>query len=237
MAQVKRSRVRIAGLASLAAGALVAGLAGCGGSQFTYVRDNEGETYFKVPASWSKVDHKPIQQILYGEDPDSESARMRAQFVWTAAFDGDAASPGAQHFIPLGVKAEEPFVYSVVQPLTEEQRDTMSLNTLRNWVWPVTKSLRDQIAQSNPEFPLQNFELLADEVLEPGDGASGVHVRFNYQLGAKGETHTFDLTGYLNAANTKVSILLVRCSATCYRQRAAELDGITKSFKIRKMLG
>ncbi|WP_214110520.1 hypothetical protein [Acrocarpospora catenulata] len=184
------------------------------------------------------MDHAPIQQMLTGEDPESETAKLRAQLVWSAAFDGDAKKPNVDHFIPLGdASADQPFVFSTVQPLSEETRDTVSLNVLRNAILPVTKSYRDQIAEQSPDYPLRNFELLADDVLQPGDGVRGVHVRFNYQLGATGGTHTFDLTAYLNEDDTKMSILLVRCSATCYRQRASELDGVTQSFKVRKMLG
>jgi hypothetical protein len=107
---------------------------------------------------------------------------------------------------------------------------------MRDAILPVTDSYRQQITQQYPNFPLQNFELLGDEVLQPGDGIRGVHVRFNYSVGTAGVS-TFDLTAFLNADSTKMSILLIRCSADCWRTRGGEFDTIEQSFKVRRALG
>jgi hypothetical protein len=212
-------------------------LAACSGPQYTYVKDDDGATYFKVPASWHKVDHTPIMKLLTGEDPESATAQLRKSLTWAAAFDGDQQSPDAAHFLPVsGAKTNEPFVYATVQPLSEDGANAVSLNSLRDAILPVTDSYRQQITTQYPNFPLQNFELLGDEVLQPGDGIRGVHVRFNYSVGTAGVS-TFDLTAFLNADSTKMSILLIRCSADCWRTRGGEFDTIEQSFKVRRAIG
>jgi hypothetical protein len=227
------STMAVAGLAALLSTVLVA----CSGPQYTYVKDDDGATYFKVPASWHKVDHTPIMNLLAGEDPDSATAQLRKSMVWAAAFDGDSSNPNSAHFLPLrGGKTDEPFIYATVEPLSEDGANAVSLNSLRDAILPVTDSYRQQVTQQVPNYPLQNFELLGDEVLPPVDGIRGVHVRFNYSVGTSG-VHTFDETVYLNADSTKMSILLIRCSADCWRARGSEFDTIEQSFKVRRAIG
>ncbi|MBO3747916.1 hypothetical protein J5X84_17730 [Streptosporangiaceae bacterium NEAU-GS5] len=227
------STVVTAGVGALLCLVLVA----CSGPAYTYVKDDDGATFFKVPSTWHKVDDTPIMKLLTGDDPQSATAQLRKSLVWAAAFDGDPKSPSASHFLPLtGGKTDEPFIYATVQPLSEDSANAVSLNTLRDAILPVTETYRQQIMQQAPNFPLQNFELLGDEVVPPEDGVRGVHVRFNYSVGTAG-VHTFDLTAFLNADSTKMSILLIRCSAECWKSRGGEFDTIEQSFKVRRSIG
>ncbi|GAA4229822.1 hypothetical protein FHR32_000048 [Streptosporangium album] len=73
-------------------------------------------------------------------------------------------------------------------------------------------------------------------MLDPGDGLRGVHVRFNYAVQGAG-VQTFDLTSYLAGDGKRISTLLIRCSAGCYRRRGAEFDGIAHSFKVKRLTG
>lgn len=221
---------RAGAVALLAVSAL--GLAGCVTSDYTYVRDSAGLAYFKVPSTWRKVDHAPIVQALNGTDPESATARLQEELIWGAAFDGAAVDPGPQNFIPTSPAAgDEPFVYATSWDLTEKQRDAVSLNTLRNQILPVTADLRAQYEQLG-DFPFTQFELLADEVLDPGGGAQGVHVRYNYRIRNVG-MQTFDQTVFLTRGGTRIALLLIRCSPECYERRGKELDAIAKSFKIK----
>jgi hypothetical protein len=74
--------------------------------------------------------------------------------------------------------------------------------------------------------------LLRDDVLTPHAGLRGVRVTFNYRL-LGGTLDTFDQTAYINNDASKEYVLLIRCTARCYRARAAELDAIAKSFTVR----
>ncbi|MEV4160424.1 hypothetical protein [Nonomuraea dietziae] len=213
---------------------LMAGTAACGQAEYTYVRDREGTTYFRVPSSFSKVDSTQIDLLLSGDHPNSETAKLRKQLVWSTAFD-QSAEPAVDHL--LG--SQDPFVYSTVHLLTEPQRNMISLNTMRDFVLPVTEEMRQAYAQRLTEAGqrpmLTGFELLNDQQIALGDGARGVRVRFNYQIGDT--VQTFDQTAYLDKTGGTVSVLLIRCTAECFGKRAAEFDKIAESFKLLKLPG
>ncbi|MEV4393898.1 hypothetical protein [Nonomuraea sp. NPDC049607] len=209
-------------------------LSACGQPDFTYVRDREGTTYFKVPASFTQLNAYPIELYLTGDQPGSLAAATRAQRVWSTAFD-QSSEPSVNHLL----SSSDPFVYATVHKLTEQQRDAISLNRLRDFVLPVTDTMRELYEQkvtSTGRPPMfANFELLSDDVLILDDGAKGVRVRFNYQIGLG--VQTFDQTAILDEKGATVSVMLIGCQATCFRDRGAEFDKIAGSFKLLRVPG
>ncbi|MER6951658.1 hypothetical protein ABT294_47340 [Nonomuraea sp. NPDC000554] len=215
---------------------LVAALAltACGQPEFTYVRDRDGTTYFKVPASFTQLNAYPIELYLSGEHPNSQAAALRAQRVWSTAFD-QSAKPTPAHL--LG--SADPFVYATVHRLTDDERDSISLNRLRDFILPVTDQVRqlyEAQAEASGRAPLYaRFELLSDQVLLLDHGARGVRVRFNYQIGD--DVQTFDDTAILDEKGGTVSVMLIGCQSICFRKRAAEFDKIANSFKLLRLPG
>ncbi|MFC4113736.1 lipoprotein [Nonomuraea zeae] len=209
-------------------------LSACGQPEFTYVRDKQGTTYFKVPATFTQLNAYPIELYLSGDHPNSQAAMLRTQRVWSTAFD-QSAEPSVNHL--LG--SQDPFVYATVHQLTEEQRDTISLNRLRDFVLPVTEQMRQlyqQQATATGQPPMFNrFESISDDVLLLDNGARGVHVRFNYQIG--NDVQTFDHTAILDEKGGTVSVMLIGCQSICFLQRAAEFDKIASSFKLLRLPG
>jgi hypothetical protein len=225
---VKKTRALIALLAAISM------LSACGQPEFTYVRDRTGTTYFKVPASFTQLNANAIEAYLSGDHPNSQAAQLRAERVWSTAFD-QSTEPSVNHL--LG--SADPFVYATVHQLTEEQRDGISLNRLRDFVLPVTEQMRELYLQQAtvtgqpPTF--RNFELLNDEVLSLDNGARGVRVRFNYQIG--NDVQTFDHTAILDEKGATVSVMLIGCQSLCFRKRAGEFDKIASSFKLLRLPG
>jgi hypothetical protein len=234
---VERARVgsRLITVVATAA-VLIAGVAGCGGADFTYVMGNDGQSYFKVPATWQKVDQNSLDRKVFG-DMSSATAQARKQLSWTVGYDG-FSRPSAEHLLAPAGGSDEPFVFAMVSNLTQSERDTVSLDVLRNAAMlPVVVSddLRKQMEET-AGYPFKEFELLSDEVLPPADGVRGVHLVYNFKV-LGGPVQTFDQTAYLAADGTRVSVLLIRCSATCYRSRTRELDRIAQSFKVKRISG
>ncbi|MEU0571395.1 hypothetical protein ABZ297_39190 [Nonomuraea sp. NPDC005983] len=215
---------------------LVAALAltACGQPDFTYVRDRDGTTYFKVPASFTQLNADPIELYLSGDQPNSQAAALRAQRVWSTAFD-QSAKPTAAHLL----SSADPFVYATVHRLTDDERDSISLNRLRDFILPVTDQVRqlyEAQAEASGRAPLYTrFELLSDQVLLLDHGARGVRVRFNYQIGD--DVQTFDDTAILDEKGGTVSVMLIGCQSICFRKRAAEFDKIANSFKLLRLPG
>ncbi|MFI6902768.1 hypothetical protein ACIBKY_16025 [Nonomuraea sp. NPDC050394] len=206
----------------------------CGQPAFHYVRDKGGTTYFKVPSSFAQLDAYPIELYLSRLHPDSEAARLRKERVWSTAFDR-AGAPTLQHLLSSG----DPFVYSAVHQLTVRERDRVSLDGLRDFVFPVTEPARTAYVTDrlgNGQMPLYvRFEPLLDRVLTLDGGARGVRLRFNYQIGP--DVQTFDQTAILDERGSTVSVLIVSCRSLCFRERGGEIDQIARSFKLLRLPG
>lgn len=219
-------RIVRTGIALVAATAALA-VAACGNLEYEYVKNSEEQTYFKIPSSWQQVDQEALDEWAVGADPDSATAKIREQLLWTVAYDADS-DPAASHVYGM-LPTPEPVAWAKVEQLLPEQSDTVSFDALRDAVMPVTDTAREQAVEAGST--LTNFELLRDEVLTPDKGVRGVRVVFNYAL--LGQLHTFDLTALVNNDASRLYMLFVRCAAKCYSERADELDGIVTSFTVR----
>ncbi|AEV83007.1 hypothetical protein ACWT_1988 [Actinoplanes sp. SE50] len=200
---------------------------GCAAPKYTYVKNSEQKTYFKVPHEWHATATGDLDDVLSGTNPDSANAAARQQMWWSVAYDADA-DPNAGHLL-TGRVTDQPIVYARVAELTEHQRNAMSLDTLRDLFLPVTADARESAAQTST---LSGFELVRDEVLTPAAGLHGVRVVFDYEL-SDGVLHTFDQTALVNNTGDKLYLLIIRCSTSCYKDRSGELDTIATSFTVR----
>ena len=201
--------------------------AACAAPEYTYVKNSGQKTYFKVPHEWRQTGTDMLDDMLSGANPDSARKAARQQTWWSVAYDA-ATAPDARHLVINGV-TDEPIVYARISPLTESQQNAVSLDMLRNVILPVTADAREAAASTSE---LTDFELLHDEVLTPANGLHGVRVVFDYVLGG-GVMHTFDETALVNNDNSKLYLLVIRCSTACYKSRHAELDTIATSFTVR----
>ena len=213
-------------LTPLVSGLLLVAVAACGSPAFTYVANSSQKTYFKVPMEWHEIDHSSLDQVLAPSGEDAAAAEVRRQRVWSVAYDADA-SPSARHLFGA---VDEPFVYATVAQVAESERGSVSFDKLRDFILPVTEGARLGAQQAG--FPLQGFELIGDDVLTPGTGLRGVHDVFSYRY-PDGSLQTFDETAYVNDDASRIYILLVRCSARCYRDRQGELKLVAGSFTVR----
>jgi hypothetical protein len=204
---------------------------GCGKGEFTYVTNSDDKTYFKVPSAWVQVDTTDVDNVFLGGNPQSQRAQVLKQRRWSTGYDA-SSRPTAGHMVSA-YPTEEPVVYSLVLHLVPEMQDAVSYDYLRDVFFPhlpVTERAREQAAVAG--FGLDGFELLHDAVVTPSDGIRGVRVIYNYELGGS-MVHTFDLTAYTNHDSSVVYLLLIRCTARCYRERSAELGDIATSFTVR----
>jgi hypothetical protein len=208
--------------------ATVAALSGCGKAEFTYVANKQEKTYFKVPSNWHLVDQKPVDDFIGGVNPDSQAAQNAKSMYWSVAYDA-SDQPTANHMLS-GFPTADPVIYSMIYHVPQALQGSVSLDFLRDFVFPVTQSRRSYVEQQGGGLP--GFELLDDEVLTPAQGIHGIRVVYNYELGLE-TMHTFDFTALTNNDSTIVYLLLIRCTARCYRDRAAELDAIATSFTVR----
>jgi hypothetical protein len=212
-------------VAAFIGGVLVA-VAGCGSSQYHYVKNSDDNVYFKIPSSWSQVDQQSLEEEVNG-DPDSATAQVAREQQWVVAYDA-APDPSVEHVLSVDTP-DEPIAFARVSQLSEQQLAQVSLDSLRNLFLPVTSAARQQAAAAGQAF--EGFELIRDETLT-SDGLRGVRSTYNYEI--SGGLQTFDLSAFVNDENGKVYMLLVRCSAKCYRERSSELEDIASSLTVKE---
>jgi hypothetical protein len=213
-------------LLALTAGLVVALVAGCGGPSWNYVTNSADRTYLKVPNSWRQVDPAEVSTRL-GVPQSTDSS----QGVWIAAYDSDER-PSLDHVIGQP-DAAAPAMLVTVQAIPEASRGGVSLDSIRDFVYPVSDTARQTQALGGGAANLSDFTLLGEQVLTPGDGLRGVHSVFSYRIGG-GTPQVFDQTGYLNDDASKLYLTLARCSADCFMKRQSEIENVVTSFTVRE---
>jgi hypothetical protein len=217
-----RRRWLTRGLAGLGLTVIGVMVAACGAPQFTYVANSDSQTYFKVPNGWHKIGDTALARALGGNN----SATIPSG-VWSVGYDGSMA-PSATHI--FGASSRQPFVLALVERLSATASNEMSYNTLRDVFLPVTSADRQTAAKRG--FALTGFHLLQDAVLTPGQGVHGVRDIFDYTF-PDGSTDTFDQIAFTNADATKLYLLLLHCTASCYAKNSSEIDTVMNSFTVR----
>jgi hypothetical protein len=217
-----------AAAAVLAVAAVVAAATACGEPEFTYVKNSGEQTYFKVPHEWHHLSEGDLDDVVIAAPADSATADLQRDRSWNTAYDA-ADEPSAAHLLSAQT-TDEPIVYAQVLRLDETTQGEISLDWLRNVFLPVTRAAREAASQGGATLGF--FELVHDEVLTPSKNLHGVRVVYNYELPG-GVLHTFDLTALVNNAADHVYTLLIRCSSSCYKDRAGELDTVATSFTVR----
>jgi len=208
----------------LSVAALVA-LVGCGAPEYTYVTNSTDRTYLKVPNTWRPIDEKAMDDAI-GFDPTlSEEERG----LWFEGYDADVA-PSPTHL--FGPSAAVPAAFVGVQQVPEAARGQFSLDRLRDLFYPVSPSAQET-ASLDPAGGVNDFVLVSDEVLTPGNGLRGVHSVFRYRVG-EGPMQMMDQTAYLNDDASKLYMFFVRCSTECYEQRQKEIGNVVSSFTVRE---
>jgi hypothetical protein len=229
--------------------ALASVLGACGTPEFTFVTNSKERVYFKVPHEWREVNAiDPIKFTLPVEPGSQEEADRDARRVWAVAYDSDDLD--REPDVLFGNRGK-PFIFAKVFVLDEEQRNSASLDTMRDALGlPVSQASREaraehlrqvelamQAGRLSPEQAasansLRGFELLVDEVLSPGDGLKGVREIYNYKYG-DGPVHTYDQTVLLSADSSRLYVFVISSAADYYREHFDELNEIATSFTVR----
>jgi hypothetical protein len=197
----------------------------CAKPTYTFVTNSDDHLYFKVPASWSEIKQRDLDTFASPGLDDASAAALRAQ-TWTVAFDaGD--KPSIAHVFSPQVKA--PVVFARVLRSSNGDSTNVTLDTLRDFFLPVTKTARLTARASGQEIP--GFRSIVDHVMSREDGLTGVHEVFRYNV--SGVMQTFDQTALVTKDASRVYILLVRCTQACYADRQGELATVVRSFIVK----
>ena len=210
-------------LAVLAVAALgVPALAGCSAPPYQYVGNDDHDLVLRVPKTWSKINSDAVLRAS-GEDPSTAVG-------WLAFFDA-SPKPSVKH--ASDVYADDPVMIARSVDVPADQRASVTGDALRDLLIPVTESARteQQISAMAAGQSAPDFKLLADKTLT-GRHERGVHVMFSYGTG--GHTEVYDKVAVTDPKKTKVHLVLVHCSQTCFDTRGKEIDAVVSSLTVKK---
>jgi hypothetical protein len=210
---------RLAIVALITAG--LVGLTGCSQSQI-YAMDKVSGTYLAIPKGWNKIVKSDLDKAE-SKSTAPNAAEKLASVIWQEAY---ATSPKVAAPQVLNLQAPEgAVVYVRVRNLNFEESNSISNNTLRNLIAPVTTWLEDP-DNANPKF------VLIDDYERIEKAARGI--RTIYTLADdSGVSETVDQTVLLSEDRTRVYILLVRAKTKYYDKHVDELLAIGDSFTVR----
>ena len=177
--------------------------------------------FYTVPNGWQKIDSK----VLAKEESKnaSQDALDRLSMV-TYQMGFTKAKSIAPRDVFMLKPTDQPVLYVRFRELFPEERNAISLNTLRNIILPIT-DLQDGTVNND-----RNFQLYDDqEIVEKG--GRGVNLLYSFDYEGINETVN-QFTLYSND-QSKIYLFIIRCSTACYKKNVDEIDEIVKSFTVR----
>jgi hypothetical protein len=188
-------------------------------SSYTYIKNSSVKTYFKVPNEWRIFDENEIFKTqISGLSPQGEAAAKAS--IWMVAFDA-APKASLDHF--FSGSSPYPAGFAQVRQLSDEQRDSISLASIRNAVFPLNQL---QVQDATSVEVLQNEDI----VLE--GGIHGSRIIFNVRLGDT--FYTANQTGLVNPQTSRLYLFIIGCEARCYLNHKRTIDEIVKSWTVKE---
>lgn len=177
--------------------------------------------FFKIPNGWHQVTNAQLNKEEAKSTNQSDIDRL-AMVTYQIGFSTSKATKPADIFMLDAT--DYPVVFARFRDLFPEERNAISLNSLRNIVLPVTSYLDG--TKSNDK----NFQLLDDQELTQ-KGGKGVNLLFSFDY--NGVNETVNQTALYSNDQNKIYLFIVRCSTTCYNKNQKTLSQIVKSFTVR----
>ena len=204
-----------------AAAALVPALSACGSPHYRFVTGTNDDLVVRVPAGWTPISAAAVRKA---------SGQTGTDAGWLTYFDA-AAAPSVKHVNADSTSAPVLRIQSV--DLSSDARAGLTDDELRDLFLPITDSARGQLLVSLKAAgrPVPKFEMFRNLVLNTRT-EHGVRVTFGYDFGSGEEV--FDQVVVTDPKKTRVHILLVHCSRSCFDSRRAEITAVADSLTVKK---
>jgi hypothetical protein len=195
-------------------------ISSCTDSGYNYLKNSEDGTgtYFKVPSGWKIYDE---DEFFKTRDLSPVRSRLVRNTSWTVAFDA-STKPSLKHYDQL--VTSEPFGLARVREIDPEERQTFSIESMRNIVVPV-----DSLTEQGAKVEV----LRMDEFTESG-GFRGLRFTFNVQPPEGKQFVTFDQVAIVDADTKELHILFISCSTRCYEREKGTIDTVMESWTVKE---
>lgn len=197
-------------------------LTGCAAPSQQYATDKSDGVYFTVPVGWEKISNTEINSVEAKSTAVGAADRLAAVH-WQVAYSSDKTFKAEQ---VLSLKTpEKPVVYVRVRSLLPEEINSVSFNTLRNLVVPISS----WAAGTDSSAPALNIN---DDVEVVQKGGRGIHIQFSFKS-SDGKDQTIDQTALMSNDHATIYLLIARCSSSCFNQNKVVINKIVHSFTVR----
>lgn len=200
--------------------ALVLGLTGCGESSKLYPASKSEGVFFSVPTNWKALSTASLNKYER-ESTEPEGAARQALVKWQIAYTTNKKLKVPEVFNLTA--PSQPLVFARVRDLESSEINSVSYNSLRDVIVPVTQI----IAGDDPSAP--DFQILVDqEVVQKG--ARGVQTVYSFSIDDKKQT--INQTSLMSNDRTTMYIFVVRCTTECYAKNKKKIEEIVSSFTV-----
>ena len=200
--------------------ALVLGLTGCGESSKLYPASKSEGVFFSVPTNWKALSTASLNKYEK-ESTDPEAASRQALVKWQIAYTTSKKLKVSEVFNLTA--PSQPLVFARVRDLESSEINSVSYNTLRDVIVPVTSIINGD----DPSAP--DFQILVDqEVVQKG--ARGVQTVYSFSIDDKEQT--INQTSLMSNDRTTMYIFVVRCTTECYAKNKKKIEEIVSSFTV-----
>ncbi len=200
--------------------ALVLGLTGCGESSKLYPASKSEGVFFSIPTNWKALSSASLNKYEK-ESTEPEGAARQALVKWQIAYTTNKKLKAAEVFNLTA--PTKPLAFARVRDLENSEINSVSYNTLRDVIVPVTQIIEGE----DPSAP--DFQILVDqEVVQKG--ARGVQTVYSFSI--DGKEQTINQTSLMANDRTKLYIFVVRCTTECYNKNKKKIEEIVSSFTV-----
>jgi hypothetical protein len=200
--------------------ALVLGLTGCGESSKLYPASKSEGVFFSVPTNWKALSTASLNKYEK-ESTEPEGAARQALVKWQIAYTTNKKLKASEVFNLTA--PTKPLAFARVRDLENSEINSVSYNTLRDVIVPVTQIIEGE----DPSAP--DFQILVDqEVVQKG--ARGVQTVYSFSI--DGKEQTINQTSLMANDRTKLYIFVVRCTTECYNKNKKKIEEIVSSFTV-----
>ncbi len=196
-------------------------LAACGAPTQKYGASKSEGVYFTVPNSWHEITMKELNAIE-AQSKAVGAAEKLALVKWQQAFTLDSSVKPKHVFSLLAPKV--PIAFVRVRELSPDEIDSVSYNSLRDIVEPVT----DWVSNPTTSTPVFN---IVDDFKVVQKSARGIRTIYNFT--SKGVSQTIDQTALVSSDRQKIYVFVIRCTTTCYNKNIKTISRIADSFTVR----
>jgi hypothetical protein len=212
------------------------------------VRDPGVGVAYRIPTSWTVFD----EMTLTGVDPGSPQGAVDP-IVWLTAFDGNPA-PKTEHVLDL--TADYPYGLAIVYELQGRVRENLDISSMRNLMFPLdgfTNPGDFQVHSYNDSLVLYggglrgiamdfSFRLSALPAAERELSITmpGISPFFGSEAPqtSPGTSQLmsdfvrFQQVVYTDPGANRVFVMLVGCSAECFRHNKPAIDATVNSWRV-----